>query len=271
MLHRLCAGALCLLLAIGYANLVQAQQHHHDDDEELHFSHPLIAESPSPDTKVRFDYFYRKFGKSADNAVEHSPRVEFEYAFRRDFSIEIDAPYTFRQSDSQPTVNHADTLGVALKFANFAFKEQHVLLDYGVEFGLPTGNDAKAIGSRHIVEIEPYFGAGLKHQKFEVIAFSSVGFLANKKAGEDEDNDFNYRFSLLLKPRPGIQPLIEMDGATALNGPESGRTVINISPGIKFMPSHSEHWQFGFGAGFPVTNTKDFNARLVLSIFYHFH
>jgi hypothetical protein len=271
MLNRLCLLVFCFLLAIGCASLAQAQEHHHGDDEELHFSHPLIAESPSPDTKVRFDYFYRKFGSNADHAVKHGPRLEFEYAFRRDFSIELDAPYTFRSSDNQPGVNHADTLGVALKFANFAFKKQHVLLDYGVEFGLPTGNDAKAIGSGHIVEIEPYFGAGLKHQKFEVIGFSSVGFLANKRAGDDEGNDFNYRFSLLVKPRPCIQPLIEMDGATALNGLESGRTVINVSPGIKFVPPDSEHWQFGFGAGFPVTSSKDFNARLVLSVFYHFH
>lgn len=271
MLNRLCGVALCFLLAIGYANLAQAQEHHHGDDEELHFSHPLIAESPSPDTKIRFDYFYRKFGRSSDHAVEHSPRIEFEYAFRKEFSIELDAPYTFRHSDTQPSVNHADTLGVALKFANFAFKEQHMLLDYGVEFGLPTGNDTNGIGSGHIVEIEPFFGAGLKHHKFEVIGFSSVGFLANKKPGDDEANDFNYRFSLLLKPRPGIQPLIELDGATGLNASESGRTVINISPGIKFMPPHSEHWQFGFGVGFPITDTKDFKTRVVLSLFYHFH
>jgi hypothetical protein len=247
---------------------IQAQHHH---DEELHFSHPLIGESPSPDTKIRFDYFYRKFNRSADNAAEHSPRLEFEYAFRPEFSIEIDAPYTFRNSDSLPSVNHSETLGVALKFANFAFKEHHVLLDYGVEFGLPTGSDTKAIGSGHIVEIEPFFGGGIKHEKFEVIALSSVGFLANKRASDEEATALNYNFSFLLKPRPGIQPLIELDGATALNGPERGTTVINISPGIKFAPPRSEHWQVGFGAGFPITHTKEFDTRLVVSVFYHFH
>ncbi len=29
---------------------------------DLHFSHPLISESPSPDTKVRFDYLAAKEG-----------------------------------------------------------------------------------------------------------------------------------------------------------------------------------------------------------------
>ena len=64
------------------AATIQAQHHH---DEELHFSHPLITESPSPDTKVRFDYFYRRF--RADKTSEHSPRIEFEYAFRPTFSV----------------------------------------------------------------------------------------------------------------------------------------------------------------------------------------
>lgn len=270
MLNRLCIVMLCFLIASVYAWVAQAQEHHHEEDE-LHFSHPLIAESPSPDTKIRFDYFYRKLRTSAGLEAEHTPRVEFEYAFRPDFSIEIDVPYTFRNSDGLPSVNHPDNIGVALKFANFAFKKHHLLLDYGVEFGLPTGSDTKGIGSGHIVEIEPYFGAGIKHKKFEVIGFSSVGFSANKRAGETEANDFNYRFSLLLKPRPGIQPLIELEGVTALNGPERGATVINISPGIKFAPPHNEHWQVGFGVGFPITSTRNFDTRLVLSVFYHFH
>jgi hypothetical protein len=263
--------ALCLVCVLAYAGIARTQEHHHGDDEELHFSHPLIAESPAPDTKVRFDYFDRRFGRNADNAVEHNPRVEFEYAFRRDFSIEIDAPYTFRRSEITGSVNHADTLSVAVKLANFVFEKQHVLLDYGVEFGLPTGSDQKEIGSGHLVEIEPYFGAGLKKKKFELVGFSSVGFLAHKNAADEEGNEFNYRFSMLLKPRPGLQPLIEMDGTTVLSGPEHGSTIVNISPGIKFAPPESEHWQFGIGAGFPVTHTKDFNTRLVVSVFYHFH
>src|SRR2546430_2389509 len=86
-------SAACLLQATAFA------QHHHE--EELHFSHPLIVESPSPDTKVRFDYFYRRF-RTGERAGEHTPRVEFEYAFRPTFSIETNVPYTFRNVEGEP-------------------------------------------------------------------------------------------------------------------------------------------------------------------------
>ena len=247
------------------ATTIQAQHHH---DEELHFSHPLITESPSPDTKVRFDYFYRRF--RADRTSEHSPRVEFEYAFRPTFSVEVNVPYTFRNVETQPTTSHTDSMDVALKFANPVFKEHHILLDYGVEFGLPTGSDNKAIGSSHIFEVAPYFGAGLKREKVEVVAFSSVRVPTNKRIGDEDATTLGYQLSFLFKPTPSIAPMIELDGQTGLGSLVLGNTVVNISPGIKFRPLHSEHWQVGAGIGFPVTSRKEFDTWVVVSAFYHF-
>jgi hypothetical protein len=247
------------------ATTIQAQHHH---DEELHFSHPLITESPSPDTKVRFDYFYRRF--RADRTSEHSPRVEFEYAFRPTFSVEINVPYTFRNVETQPRTSHTDSMDVALKFANPVFKEHHILLVYGVEFGLPTGSDTKAIGSSHIFEVAPFFGTGLKREKVEVVAFSSVSVPTNKRIGDEDATTLGYQLSVLFKPTPSIMPMIELDGQTGLGSLVRGNTVVNISPGIKFRPLQSEHWQVGAGIGFPVTSRKEFDTRVVVSAFYHF-
>ena len=255
-----------MVLTFILAATVQAQHHHED---ELHFSHPLIAESPSPDTKVRFDYFYRRF-TTGKRATEHTPRVEFEYAFRPSFSIEINVPYTFRNVEGEPRTSHADSIDVALKIANVALKDHHVLLVYGFEFGLPTGNDSKAIGSSHIIDVAPYFGAGLKKEKLEVVGFTSVSVPTNKKTGDDDATTLGYQLSFLFKPTPSIQPLIEFDGKTGLNGLKRGNTVVNLSPGLKFRPLHSEHWQVGAGVGFPITNRHDFSTRVVVSAFYHF-
>ena len=253
-----------LVLTIILATTIQAQHHH---DEELHFSHPLITESPSPDTKVRFDYFYRRF--RAERTSEHSPRVEFEYAFKPSFSVEVNLPYTFRKVEGEPTVSHAESMDVAIKLTSSAFKEDHVLLVYGVEFGLPTGSE-KEIGSSHLVEMAPYFGAGLKKEKLEVVGFSSVGFVMNRRTNDEEATRLGYQLSFLFKPNPTIQPLIEIDGETGVSGRERGNTVVNLSPGIKFRPLHSEHWQLGAGVGFPVTSRHEFSSRVVVSAFYHF-
>ena len=63
----------------------------------------------------------------------------------------------------------------------------------------------------------------------------------------------------------------QLDGATRINGNETGETVVNISLGIKFRPFHSEHWQVGVGVRVPGTNRQEFKTRSVVSVFYHFH
>ena len=269
LMSKLNVFALVLFAALCLSQpSVQAQSHHHEE-EELHFSHPLIVESPSPDTKIRFDYFYRRF-RDGIRATEHSPRVEFEYAFRPTLSIETNIPYIFRSVEGQPRVNHTDSIEVAIKLANFHFKEHHTLLVYGVSLEFPTGSESKEISSDHIFEIEPYFGVGVKREKLEIVGFSSVGFPTNKHAGDEEATEFGYQLSFLFKPTPSVQPLIELDGATDLTGLETGRTVINVSTGLKFRPFHSEHWQIGAGIGVPVTTSKDFHTRALFSAFYHF-
>jgi hypothetical protein len=247
---------------------VFAQDHDHPD--ELHFSHPLVVESPSPDTKIRFDYFDYSF-KDGIDAREHTPRVEFEYAFRPSFSIETDVPYTFRKvTGTTSGTEHLDSIEIALKFANFRLKERHLLFVYGVSFELPTGSSPKEIGSSHIFEVKPYFGTGVKRDKVEVVTFSSASFPTNKDPDDEETNELGYQLSVLFKPGLGIEPLIEVDGSTLLAGSESGQTVVNLSPGMKFRPITSEHWQFGVGIGFPLTTAHEFHRRVLASVFYHF-
>jgi hypothetical protein len=247
--------------------LAQEDESHHPSD--LHFSHPLIVESPSPDTKVRFDYFYRRFNESGEIVSEHTPRLEFEYAFRRSFSIELNVPYTLRRSHDEPGVSHLENVEVSLKLANFAFAKRKLLPVYGISFNLPTGSGRKAIGSGHILEVEPYVGLGYMRGKLELVGFSSLGVPVNKRAEDEEGAEFGYEFSSLYKVSPRFQTMLELDGRRALTGMREGENVINVSPGIKILP-FNEHWQIGIGAGFPVTSHREFKTRTVVSVFYHF-
>src|SRR5881392_2128567 len=45
--------ALFLIPVVGRT---QERDDDHEHDHHLHFSHPLVTESPSPDTKIRLDY-----------------------------------------------------------------------------------------------------------------------------------------------------------------------------------------------------------------------
>ena len=242
----------------------------------LHFSHPLISESPSPDTKIRLDYFFLDEIEEAGEEEEggglknHTIRLEAEYAFNRNISIELDLPYTFIDPEEGSNEDHINTIEIGLKLATYIFEQYGLLLGGGIEFGIPTGDDQKGVGSDHILEIEPFLSMGYKYNNFELVSFVSLGFPVNQDDGEDESDEFGYNVSLLYHLTNGIEVLLEIDGEVALNGEEDGESILNIDPGIKILPFNNKDIHIGFGAGFPLTEDEAFEYRLIGSLIYHF-
>lgn len=251
------------------------------NDKGLHFSHPLISESPSPDTKIRLDYFFLDVdgevedeeigeeGEGPSRFKESTIRLELEYAFTRNISIEADIPYTFLNVEDGNNENNFNNIELGVKLATFILEEFGILLGGGLEFGLPTGNDRKGIGSDNIIEIEPFVDFGYKLQSFELVGFLSLGFPVNQKGDQDEGDEMGYNLSMLYHLGDVVEVLLEFDGETVLNGEEDGEFVLNIDPGIKVAPFKNKDLQLGFGVGFPLTDDEEFKYRLVGSIFYH--
>lgn len=69
-----------LFVALGFSQAhVQADVGDaHQGQNPLHFSHPLVAESPSPDTKIRVDHMFTNL--AGDEGEQHALRFEGEYA-----------------------------------------------------------------------------------------------------------------------------------------------------------------------------------------------
>ena len=270
-LRRLAPLIMAVVTMLSFGRVGAAQEDGHHDGElshhrGLHFSHPLISESPSPDTKVRLDYLYVDLGDGAGGTV----RVEGEYAFDRVFSIEIDVPYSWLDPDQTASVSNVGTVDVGLKFANFAFEELGLLLGYGIEFGLPTGDDAKGIGSDHIFEVGPFFNLGYKRRRLELVGFVEFGIPTNQDAGEEIETDLGANLSALYHFSRRLQGLIELDGESVLSGDENGDDVLNVSPGIKLRPLAHQDLMVGLSVGFPVSDLEEFDARVLVSVFYHF-
>jgi len=238
--------------------------------EGLHFTHPIIAESPSPDTKARVDYLFRNINDNGQNVNEHGVNFEGEYAFNRSFSIEVDTPYTVVDPKGAASMSHLGTVGLSFKFANFAFEDHGILLGYGLEFGLPTGDEERGIGSDHLVDIEPFFDIGYKRDNLEVVAFTSFGIPINQNQGEAVETEMGYNLSFLYHLNHRFAGILEFDGHTILSGPEDGASVVNITPGFKVKPTHNDKFELGAGVSLPLTNTREFDVRAKVSAFYHF-
>ncbi|MCH8813068.1 MAG: transporter [Gemmatimonadetes bacterium] len=261
-------GMWAVVLGALYLPVSASGQEEHEDDGHshgLHFSHPLFSESITPDTKVRFDFGREWEAEGTTSELE----IEAEYAFHPAFSIEFVAPYSFVSPDVGPEESGFGNVALALKFANFAFEDKGLLLGYGLEVVMPTGDDAKGIGSGHIWEIEPFLGIGLMTGNLELTSRTRFGIPINQNPGEEVETELHYDFSALYHFSPRVQGLLELNGETGLSGDEAGEGIVSLSPGIKVAPFAAHPLFVGLGGSFPLGD-EELNARLKLALFYHF-
>lgn len=249
--------------------LLAAQEHEHDDEHDhLHFSHPLVTESPTPDTKIRLDYVLL-WTNDVPEFRDHLVRVEGEYAFTDGVSFALVAPYEFRTEPSLDRANGLGDLELSLKFASLRYGEHGVLLGGGLSAGIPTGSDQKQIGSSHLVELEPFVDAGYKRDKLELVGFARLSSTFNRRAGEDAERDFAFDFSTLYHLHPRLEALMELTTSRSLVGSESGIPQTFLAPGVKIYPFTNR--KIMFGASLVLGTGAVSNVRTVaVSGFYHF-
>ncbi len=246
-----------------------AQEHEHDEDHDhLHFSHPLITESPTPDTKVRLDYVVL-WVNEVPEFRDHLVRIEGEYAFTHALSLAIVAPYEFRTEPSSERANGLGDLELSLKFASLRYGEQGVLLGGGLSAGVPTGSDQKQIGSSHIVELEPFVDAGYKRNKLELVGFARLSSTFNRRTGEEAERTLAFDFSTLYHLHPKLEGLMELTTSRSLVGTDAGVPQTFLAPGVKLYPFPNPQLMFGASLLLGTGAINDVKA-ISLSAFYHF-
>jgi hypothetical protein len=240
----------------------QADTAHHAG---LHFSHPLFTESVSPDTKTRVNVGREWEGEGAASEFE----LEVEYAFHRSFSIEIGAPFAAVSAEHEPTRTALGNLEVLFKFANYAFEDHGLLLGSGVEVSIPTGDDAKGIGSSHLWEVAPVLNVGYKRGRFEWIGFTRLSIPLNQSIGEEIEPELVYDASGLVNLSPRFQGVLELNGETVVHGGDRSETVVRLSPGAKVALSTRVPLFLGIGVRVPLTD-DEMRTAVQASLFYHF-
>lgn len=232
----------------------------------MHFSHPLFTESPSPDTKLRFDYLRAPLARAAS---DNTFRVEGEYAFTRNISIEANLPMTSRSVGGTST-SAVGSGEIALKLASFAAARHGVLLGGGVGFGIPTGNDEKGIGSDHLVEVEPYLDFGYMRKQMELVSFASFSTTTRRKDGEENEKEVAIAGSLLYHLDPRFESLIELEARRSLYSDAEDEQVVNAGVGLKYHVSRIRALVVGVGGRIPLTTEREFQSEIILSALYHF-
>jgi hypothetical protein len=246
-----------------------AQEHEEDHDHDhLHFSHPMVTESPSPDTKVRLDFLAVRTSGSV-GLHENTVRLEGEYAFNHSVSLAIVAPFVFITAPATERASGLGNIELSLKAASLAFGERGLLFGGGLSAALPTGSDAKGIGSGHVVELEPFLDAGYKRDEFELVGFALLSSTVHRRPGEEAERNLTFDFSALYRLQSRLEGLLEITTARALVGVESGSQQTFIAPGLKIYPFTNRMFMFGASVELGTGIVHDTRAVL-LSGFYHF-
>jgi hypothetical protein len=273
---ELCGAHARRLLLVAFSFLipiveVHAQEHDEDHDhghDHLHFSHPLVTESPSPDTKLRLDYIGTRIS-GPTGVHENAFRIEGEYAFNHSVSLAIVAPFISRTAPAADRASGLGNIELSLKAASLAFGERGLLFGGGLSAALPTGSNVKAIGSSHIVELEPFLDAGYKRHALELVGVATLSSTFRRRMGEEAERNLTFDFSALYRIRSRLEGLIEVTTARALVGVESGSQQTFVAPGLKVYPFTNRKFMFGASVELGTGVVHDTRA-LLLSGFYHF-
>lgn len=287
--HRSCRAAArglriapVLLFVGAHALLAQAREHEHDDVDEahhhegLHLTHPLFTESVSPDTKVRLDY---SDARMPDGEGAAEMELEGEYAFARSFSVEMGLHL-------EPDAGEVGETHLTLKFANYAAEDAGVLLGYGVQLGIPTGPAHVHAGvhepdeggaeageeavSEDIWEVTPFLNAGWVSGPWELVGWSRFSIPTNQRHQDDVGTELLVDTSLLRHFGSRAEGLVEALGRTGLSGPGSDAWILDLAPGVRVRPFPGRPLVVGAGVAVPLTGERDYDARLLVSAFWHF-
>ena len=228
---------------------------------------PLIAESPTPDTGLRLNYlFVNKL-----DADERVVNLEGELAVSSHVSLEFDVPYTFRDpNDGSGSTDNLDVAEIALKVADGL--TENCIIGGGLEIGLPTGDDTKGIGSNNKITITPFLNLGVKIGALEAIAFLGFGFPTNQQDPEeraDEDLELEYNLAFAYWFMPETRAIVEFDAEMIVKG-DDNEGIVNLTLGLISAPADNVPLEIGGGVSFPITADKEFDNRLILSVFYEF-
>ena len=237
-----------------------------NDDGIPDLAHPLIAESPTPDTELRFEYIV--INTATADEIEVNP--EGELALMPGVSIEVDVPYKFRDpSDGGSSKSNLDVTEIALKLAK-GF-DSRSLIGGGLELGLPTGDDGKNIGSNNELVVKPFLDVGMISGLFEFIGFLGFEFPFNEDVSKRSEKDLGLEYNLALTYWfvDRVRGIFELDGELVAVG-EDNEAILNASWGFIGSPIQGVPLEVGVGLSIPVTRDRDFDRRGVISFLYQF-
>lgn len=260
---RLAALLLCGFVPALASSVARAQHSHEHEAHEhggLHFSHPLLTESPSPDTKLRFDFGRVLNATPRDNVA----KLEGEFAFSPAVSVAVTGSHAWSSGEAG-SGERTNSIEVSMKGASFAFRDRGVLIGGGLGMDVPLSMGRSSTAEKEHVALEPFVDWALKREAFELVTLAAYSTTIGRSA--EREHRVEIRGSGLVAVTKMIDLLGEIEFIKPLSGLERSSTV-RLAPGAKIRPWVDRELAFGLSVPLGVGNLN--SRSLLASVFYHF-
>jgi hypothetical protein len=236
--------------------------HAHPD---IDIAHGIVTETPVPETTFMLSYALVGSG----GAREHALVASFEYAFVREFGLELTVPYALLDPAGGGPAGRLGNVELAAKWATYAFADRGLIPALGVAVGLPTGRDERGVGSDHVIDLEPFARIGWVRGPLQVVGTVNLGIPLNQAPDERDAERLTlaHNLALIYEVRPHVQALLEFNGESTFGDEE--RHAVYASPGLTFEPFADESVNVGVGVSLPLTGDRDFDYAVNLRILFH--
>ena len=261
--------------------------HHHGgtDAGALHFTHPLVADSPTPDDKIHLGY---RFDAGEDLDV-HMLHLHAEYVIAPALSLSVGLPYS-QEDDGHERESGVGNLHLGIKTANMAFADHGIVLTAGFAVVAPTGDDD--IGGHHGGDhwtIAPLLGGGWRDEDWELVLLASFAIPVDRGDGDDDhDTDMGmgmmamdheethepadslgFNAALQRHLPGGWSAVVELAGDSVLAGDDAGDTAVEAILGAQVHPPTWPGIGLGAGVAIPLEDSQR-EVGVVATAMWHY-
>ena len=242
----------------------------HESVDGYPFMHALRTEHAFIERKVELQ-FADSWGADGGEVDETELEMELFWAINNRMAVVVEAPIIFLDPETGPKESGVGDLEVGFRFV--AFNAEYTLLTFGLNVVAPTGDDERDLGAGHAA-LEPV-ALGLFDLGCGTTLQTEVGFELPVDVDEPE-NEFIYNVALghtFLGTECNsffrwVTPFIEFNGTSALNGDDSGHTVIDVTPGVSWQFSRKSEVAVGYSR--PITGDRNFDDQFRIAYYRHF-
>jgi hypothetical protein len=245
-------------------------QHRHETRDGYPILEVLKTDHAFLERKVRMDVTSTQ-GKDDGSVEETEFNGELFWALGNRLAVVVESPLIARNpADARSTTGVGDS-EFGMRFV--AFNGETSILTFGLNVLTPTGDSDRELGEGHTA-LEPV--ALLWHDLGGGNAFQGELAVESPMGVAESEAEFRYNFALSHTLRSTehlcffhwLTPFVELNGQTMLNGDSSGRTVVNLTPGLRWAVNEENHAALGFSV--PLSGVREYDSQLILSWCHHF-